>query len=197
MKYIIGLGNPGEEYTYTRHNIGFIVLQFLAKQFSFSDWKYDKYLNAKISSGSIDGFSFTFVLPQTFMNRSGETVSVLIKKNNLTIDDYVVIYDDLAFTFGQIKISHMSGPGGHNGVESIIRSVGKRFVRIRVGIVSVNDLGEKIHIKSESKSNFVLKNFNPQELLKIDTISMNVKNTLILFSKEGKDKAMTITNALL
>jgi PTH1 family peptidyl-tRNA hydrolase len=107
MFYIIGLGNPGEKYHTTRHNIAWLVLNGI-----FSDgWSHHKYMNADIRTGHIG----LFVKPQTFMNNSGEVISFLKKEIDFKPEHVVVIYDDVDLAFGTIRISYDRGDGGHNG----------------------------------------------------------------------------------
>lgn len=194
MKYVIGLGNPGKEYEETRHNIGFRILDMLRKEYNFPDWKLNKYIKAHESVGSIGGYSYTFILPDTFMNKSGLTVSLLLKK--VPISEIIVVYDDLAFFLGEIKISHQTSAGGHNGIDSIITSIGtKEFLRLRLGILSKTTEGEPILVSGEERANFVLKNFRPDEVPLLPDISKKVLQALVLISKEGKEKAMTLMNA--
>lgn len=196
MKYVIGLGNPSEEYKKTRHNIGATILEMLHNQYFFSGWEFDKYLNAYTSNGSINDYEYIFILPQTYMNNSGKTVLQLLKKYS-RLEDIIVVYDELAFNLGQIKISHLSSSGGHNGIQSIIDSIKtKEFLRIRLGIKT--DVYEKMKEKSADSilALFVLKKFLKIEESLLPKIADKTVEALYLISKEGKEKAMTLVNAL-
>ena len=128
MYIIVGLGNPGEEYAYTRHNTGRIVLDYISK------------------SGKIDA---KFVFPDTFMNKSGLAVAKVVKSKKVA-KKLIVVHDDLDLPLGALKISYNRGSGGHKGVESIIRALKtKGFIRIRIGIGRKADV-EK-HILGEFK----------------------------------------------
>jgi PTH1 family peptidyl-tRNA hydrolase len=135
MKLIIGLGNPGKKYEETRHNAGFLFLDFLGKQWNFPEYSAEKKFSSLISAGTRETEKALLVKPITFMNRSGEAVLALVNFFKLTPSDIVVIHDDLDLPFGTWKVSTDSGAAGHNGVASIIEHLGtKEFRRIRIGI---------------------------------------------------------------
>jgi PTH1 family peptidyl-tRNA hydrolase len=135
MKLIIGLGNPGKEYEKTRHNIGFRVLDEMTE-----DFKFEKKFNAEIKkeptfAKASAGKQIIFAKPQTFMNNSGIAVSAIAKFHKIKPENIIVIHDDMDLAFGKIKISFGSRSAGHNGVQSIIDSLGtNEFYRIRIGI---------------------------------------------------------------
>ncbi len=133
MKYlIIGLGNPGPEYGNTRHNIGFQVLDALARSFNAS-FEGDRY--AEIAELRHKGRTFILVKPQTFMNLSGKAVRYWMEKENVALERVLVITDDLALPFGKIRLRANGSAGGHNGLTSIIEVVGSQeFPRLRFGI---------------------------------------------------------------
>jgi peptidyl-tRNA hydrolase, PTH1 family len=164
MKILVGLGNPGEKYIKTRHNIGFMFLDFLAEG---EDWKFNKKFNALI----LEKKDLTLIKPMTFMNNSGLSVrsfldyyKLLPKKMKLFVnkdtdlsDILTVVHDDLDIDFGKHKISINSSSAGHKGVQSIINHLKtKRFKRIRLGVKNEN----KEHIPGAS---FVLQNFLERE----------------------------------
>ncbi len=133
MFLIIGLGNPGEKYRDTRHNVGFQAVDQLAValggSFTESKWK------ALICKGTIAGQSVVLVKPQTFMNLSGEAVEPIASYFKTPHENIVVIHDDLDLDCGRIKLSVNGGAGGHNGIKSIVQRLGsKSFNRIKVGI---------------------------------------------------------------
>jgi len=137
MKLIVGLGNPGEKYQYTRHNVGFMVVEKLAKELlpvgrSEKAWKEDKKLKGLICRVSSD---ILLLKPQTFMNRSATAVIPLVNLFKIKPADVWVIHDDIDLPLGKIRIRTGGGSGGHNGVESIIVSLHTAdFVRFRLGI---------------------------------------------------------------
>ncbi|MEZ4200633.1 MAG: aminoacyl-tRNA hydrolase [Candidatus Paceibacterota bacterium] len=135
MKHIIGLGNPGEKYIGTRHNVGRDFLLWLAEHESFSTWQTDRYAQAQCAEGNIKGEPMLLALPETFMNKSGETVRYLKDKQSLLPEHCILVYDDVDLPVGTFKISTDRGSGGHNGVQSVMDGLGsKSFVRVRIGV---------------------------------------------------------------
>lgn len=195
MMYIIGLGNPGLEYEKNRHNTGRILLEQIAKDLDFSDWKKNPKINALVSSGTIEDKKFSFVLPETFMNNSGVCVSKIIDEPKKT-KDLVVVYDDLDLPFGKIKISYKKSSGGHNGLSSIIKKVrSEEFVRIRIGVSFEDTNGNARKPKGEDAVlKFLLGDFKKEELQILRKISKNISEILYCISKEGREIAMTKYN---
>ncbi len=153
MKFIIGLGNPGKKYELTRHNIGWLVLDELAKNLEWAENKQGEYLYAQDTAFDQD---IQYIKPLTFMNNSGKTISYILKKHqHATIQDFVIIHDDVDIAFGKIKISHNSSSAGHNGVKSVMQALGSQDVlRIRIGV------GKSDTIPTDA---FVLQSFTPDE----------------------------------
>src|SRR5574343_1716383 len=112
MKALIGLGNPGAKYVDTRHNIGRMLLELLAREKFLDNFSRDALLQAQVIKGELFGQRTQLILPETFMNESGQTVRELVKRD-ITADDLVVVYDDLYLPFGAIKLSYDRGDGGH------------------------------------------------------------------------------------
>ena len=136
MKLIVGLGNPGKDYVGTRHNFGFAVLEALAKKYDGS-FKMDKKFKAEIGEVFIDGEKIILAKPQTFMNKSGESVRELVGYFNISNDRVWVIYDDIDLDIGSVRIRKSGSAAGHKGVQSVIDSIGtENFVRFRLGIKS-------------------------------------------------------------
>jgi PTH1 family peptidyl-tRNA hydrolase len=133
MKCIIGLGNPGRKYRETRHNIGFLAIDELAKRAGESLTQHK--FTSDFASVIIGGEKVLLVKPQTFMNLSGEGVRPLLDYFNIETRDIAVIYDDLDLPTGKIRLREKGGHGGHNGIKSLITHLGtKEFKRIRIGI---------------------------------------------------------------
>lgn len=158
MKLIVGLGNPGKKYEKTRHNVGFMVLDKLAK----NPWKKNK--NGLLLYSWL-GSEIEFIKPQTFMNKSGDAVAYAAKKHGLSGDEIIVVYDDIDLPLGKIRVRGEGSSGGHKGVESIIGAIGNNFSRIRVGIARLDSTESKrgqenIKIPAED---FVLQNFTADE----------------------------------
>ena len=129
MKLIVGLGNPGKEYTQTRHNVGFMVLDALS-----SEWKLDKKLEAELSETTIQNERVLLAKPQPFMNKSGEAVQKIAHFYKIDPTDILVIYDDVDLEFGKLRVRHGGSSAGHNGIKSMIQHIGDRFIRFRVGV---------------------------------------------------------------
>jgi len=135
VKYIIGLGNPGIEYKTTKHNIGFAVLQGLAKENRIRI--KEKRYSAFIGRGKITCSDVVLVLPQDFMNRSGNTVGDLVREEIGPSDDMIIVCDDINMKLGRIRIKKKGSAGGHKGLESVISVLGRDdFTRLRIGIAT-------------------------------------------------------------
>lgn len=196
MIYAVGLGNKGDEYEGTRHNAGRSLLIALAKKNKFTDWKYDKVLDAQKAKGEIEGESFTFILPETYMNNSGRSVKAL-KLSNKQLEKCVVVYDDLDMPIGKLKLSFNRGSGGHNGIKSIINHLKtEAFPRLRIG-VSPHTPGGKIKKPSGEKEvlNFLMKTFTPKEQEELKKVIKKVSESLVLISDRGQAIATNEINS--
>ena len=135
MKLIIGLGNPGKTYADTWHNLGFLALEKLCQINSFEKFKKETKLMAEICAGKIGREKIILAKPRTFMNKSGESVLAIMNYFKISVEDLIVIHDDIDLPLGKIRIASDSSAGGHNGIKSIIESLGtKNFVRIKIGV---------------------------------------------------------------
>lgn len=135
MKLIIGLGNPGKQYANTRHNAGFLALDFLRAHFEWETFHHETRFHAECAIGIFQGQKYILIKPTTFMNHSGTTVRALLNFYHLTPSDILVIHDDLDIAPGTMKITASSRAAGHNGVQNIIDMLGTQdFRRIRLGI---------------------------------------------------------------
>lgn len=195
MMLIVGLGNPGEEYKNTRHNTGRIVLEKIAKANDFPDWKDDMKLKSLKSKGELSGEKVEFLLPNTFMNNSGNAVAPIIDTPK-KLKNLIVIYDDLDLPLGSLKISYDRSSGGHNGLESVIKRVkSKEFVRIRIGVSPSTSTGKFRKPKGEEAVlKFLLGSFKEDELKIIKNMGKKVAEIITMVSVEGKDKAMSVYN---
>ena len=180
MNIIIGLGNPGEQYKNTRHNVGFLAVDEFAKKHDFSEFKLQKKSKSEVSEKD----EIILVKPQTFMNESGKSVREIIK--NKPVNNIIVIHDDIDLPIGKIKIVQERGSAGHKGVESIIQNIGNEgLIRFRIGIGSENKI-EAMKV--------VLKNFSPEEQNKIDKVIQKTSKALDFFFKNGLEKTMNEYN---
>ncbi|MBI2037932.1 MAG: aminoacyl-tRNA hydrolase [Candidatus Magasanikbacteria bacterium] len=169
MKLIIGLGNPEKEYTDTRHNAGFLILEKLLATFEFADWNFDKKSNALISKGKINKKRTALAMPQTYMNNSGVAVQALLNFYKLKPENLIVIHDDKDIPLGETRIQTNRGPAGHNGIKSIIEHLGtQNFTRIRVGVAP------KEQEKIKDTAGFVLGKFTAAEKKILDTVAKNI-----------------------
>ncbi len=195
MMLIVGLGNPGKEYENTRHNTGRIILEKIAKANDFSEWKDDMKLKSLRAKGELDSEKVEFLLPNTFMNNSGNAVAPLIDSPK-KLKNLIAVYDDLDLPLGSLKISYDRSSGGHNGLESIIKRVKSReFVRIRIGVSPSTPTGKFRKPKGEEAVlKFLLGSFKEDELKIIKNMSKKVAEIIVMVSAEGKDKAMTLYN---
>lgn len=179
MHIIVGLGNPGKKFENTRHNVGFMALDFFAEKNSFPDFEIVKKYESLISEKD----DIILVKPQTFMNESGRAVKSVFKNTKSTL---IIIHDDIDMPLGKLKISKDSGAGGHKGVESIIQALGsKDFIRLRIGIETD---------KEKKAEEVVLKKFTKEEQEVINTAISKVADAINLFIEEGLEKTMNEYN---
>jgi peptidyl-tRNA hydrolase, PTH1 family len=161
MKLIIGLGNPGRQYQKTRHNVGFVIADALheeLKLYGISDWSLSKKFNAKIATVNIRDQKIILAKPMTFMNKSGESVQLIMQYYKIKPEDLIIIHDDKDLPLEQVKLQKNRSDAGHNGIKSIIENIGtKNFARFRVGIASDNEK------KMRHTSKFVLGKFGLME----------------------------------
>ena len=165
MKLIVGLGNPGKEYEKTRHNAGFLCLE---KYFLKNDIKpkLNKSFNALVAEVNDLGKKNIFLMPQTYMNLSGEAVEKARSYYGIDVSDILVIYDDMDIEFGSLRIRESGSAGGHNGIKNIIMHEATLDIkRVRVGISS--------HLDKDAKD-YVLGKFNKEELETMDKITNEV-----------------------
>jgi len=181
---IIALGNHGNEYTTTRHNAGWLVVD----QFGL-EWNINKYAES-LDARDAD---FIFVKPQTFMNRSGQSALWYKKEHNLEGKDFIIVYDDVALPIGTIRISYDRSSGGHNGIKSIESGLGTaEFVRVRIGIAPINEEGDMQTL--ENRKDFVLKNFSIQEQKTLISLSPRIKEIVSSIKHDGFMEAMNRFN---
>ncbi len=147
---IIGLGNPGREFSRTRHNLGFQVLDYFQKRKNFRRFELKKRVHSLISENLLLGKKIILAKPQTFMNNSGQAVKLLLRK--FQPDQIWIIQDDLDLPLGKIKISSNKGAGGHHGIESIIQEIKTNdFSRFRLGIKTKHSSSSKIFVVQKFK----------------------------------------------
>ena len=181
MKIIVGLGNPGIPYRMTRHNIGFQVVDRLAKLNHIPI--RTKRLKSLYGKGWIDSQQVVLAKPRTFMNRSGEAVKRAADFFHLRIEDLIVVHDDLDLPFGRLRFKHRGGDGGHQGVRSIIeRMGGNNFLRLKVGIGRPP--------QGMDPAGYVLETFDKVIQSHLDQILSRAAESLNVMLLEGLEKAM-------
>ncbi len=191
MYYIIGLGNPDAEYEGSRHNIGRDIVQKLAKKIGADDFEFNKKINAQVSEGKIGKEKVMMILPDTYMNKSGNALKSIITSAKKA-ESMMVVYDDLDLPIGGMKISFNKSDGGHRGVMSIIKAVKTQaFPRLRIGISPATASGKlkKPH-GEEDVVKHVLGKFSPkeQEALKkvikdsVEALSVSVTDGYLIAS---------------
>ena len=181
---MIGLGNPGLKYEFTRHNIGFRIVDSLAKDIKIEFKKIKSYYSL-ISRGIINNHKIMLVKPQTFMNLSGRAVSRVVSYYKIPLQDLLVVYDDLNLESGQIRIRKKGSAGGHKGIESIMQYLHSEDIpRLRIGIGNPS-----INFNFDSAS-YVLSNFNGDEEDRIkETIKLSTEAIKTVI-EDGFEKAM-------
>jgi peptidyl-tRNA hydrolase, PTH1 family len=185
MKLIVGLGNPGEHYKLTRHNLGFRVVDRLALKTGIS--LSERRCESVLGQGRWDEQTIVLAQPQTFMNRSGTAVTCLLAETACHTANLVVIYDDLDLPFGRIKIRSRGGAGGHRGMLSILEFVdAAESPRIRLGIGRPAD--------GINPADYVLENFGETELAAVDEIVEQAAASAICLVKDGIHRAMALYN---
>ncbi|MFH1978778.1 MAG: aminoacyl-tRNA hydrolase [Patescibacteria group bacterium] len=164
MYYLVGLGNPGEDYENTRHNVGRVVVEEFCEDRGFDGFKKDKKTISLKTEGKIGKEKTMCLLPETFMNKSGSSLKKLITSKKKA-EKVIVVQDEVDLALGNFKISKGKGSAGHKGVESIISAVKtKDFYRVRVGITPATPKGKLKKPKGEKMLDFLMGKFKPKEL---------------------------------
>ena len=181
MKLIVGLGNIGDKYIFTRHNAGFMVLDAWSVKEGFS-FKEETKFKAFIARYE----DIIFVKPTTFMNLSGESVIAIMNYFKIDIKDVLIVYDDLSLDLGKIRFRPQGSDGGHNGIKSIIQHLGSsNFTRVKIGT------GPQPSIKSE---NFVLQNFSKEQLEELKPVLKNTIDAIKFYFENGIQKTQNKYN---
>jgi len=184
IKLIVGLGNPGPKYLWTRHNAGFIILDRFAHLAGIPVTK--KSFAGLYGEGNWQGNRLLLLKPQTFMNLSGRSVAEALRFHKLFPADLIIIHDDLDIPFGQIKLKEGGGHGGHNGLRSLHQELGTgAYTRLRVGIgrPARGDMAD-----------YVLSNFAKDEMAALPPLVDGIVDGLEMFLSEGLPKTMSLYN---
>lgn len=187
MKLIVGLGNPGEQYSLTRHNAGFMVVEEFAGQNSVK-FKLNRRFQAFTAEGLVEKERCYFALPQTFMNLSGHSVRSIVNWLKIGLDEILLIIDDIALPFGNIRIKTKGSDAGHKGLRSVITCFGTGdFSRMRIGIMGLKD------VKDCHK--YVLSEFTKKEQKLLPGILKTSAQACECWVKEGVVSAMNKYNS--
>lgn len=182
---IVGLGNPGPEYERTRHNLGFMLVDLLARQLQTQVKRVE--CRSHIGRAEIENRTVEFVKPQTFMNLSGEAVRCLLLKEERSVGQMIVISDDLALPQGSIRIRPKGSHGGHNGLRSIIDCLNtQEFLRLRIGISPEHEIRDA--------KNFVLESFTKRDMETVERVLDESALAVRTIITEGVDAAMARFN---
>ncbi|MBN1914374.1 MAG: aminoacyl-tRNA hydrolase [Parachlamydiales bacterium] len=182
---IAGLGNPGKKYENTRHNIGFLVVQSLARRLGIL-WKEDPQLQGAVAKGTVGKRHVLLLMPNTYMNLSGEAVRKCQEYYKVDIDDMLIIIDDIHVPFGEMRLKKDSGTGGHKGLQSVSEHVrSQAYPRLRIGIGKEEDV---------LLVDYVLSRFSKEESQLLPEIIERSVDMVLLWLEQGIEKAMNLAN---
>ncbi len=185
-RLIIGLGNPGVQYAATRHNVGFMVVDALAREAGIERWSSG--CRSLVSRAMIGGRETLLAKPLTYMNLSGQALSLLLSEHGLLLQDTLLIVDDFNLPFGRIRLRTRGSAGGHHGLESVIRAVAsEEFLRVRLGI------GEED--APVDKAQFVLSDFPPEREAELSDMIRRAAEAVKMILSDGVSRAMSVFNA--
>jgi PTH1 family peptidyl-tRNA hydrolase len=176
MWLIAGLGNVGPRYELTRHNVGFLVADFLAHTTSFK-----KNFNSEVAQLSLANNSCLILKPLTFMNKSGGALSQAMAFYKIPLENLIVIHDELDLPLGELRIKRGGSDGGHNGLKDISRLLGSDYIRIRLGISRPAHKGHE--------ADYVLSNFKTSELMLVQELFAKIQAAIESIISEGLEKA--------
>ncbi len=190
---IVGLGNPGREYEWTPHNVGFLVLDRLAERHSIRITRPE--CQSQVGSGLVGGTQLILAKPQTYMNVSGTAVEQLLKKYELGVEQLIVVFDELALEWGQLRIRPRGSAGGHNGMKSIIAAVrSEDFIRVRLGINPGKADGSGPAVLGDKAKHYVLAPLSKALRTQLDSWLDEASLALETIMSGGVEKAMAQFN---
>lgn len=186
VKAIVGLGNPGERYAQTRHNIGFMVVDALARQSGEAIWSRE--YQSLTCRWHLGGHEVLLAKPLTYMNLSGRAIEDILLGCRLRTQDFVIVLDDLNLPFGILRVRERGSSGGHRGLESILEVLGgEEIPRVRIGI------GEESI--PPDKADFVLSKFPPNRAQDLNELISRAGSAVSMIVTDGVSKAMSVFNA--
>jgi len=182
LKLIVGLGNPGKNYEFTRHNLGFLVLKRLAEKFNLT-FTASSFTNGLVAEGVYESIPVCLLAPLTYMNHSGVAVDQLVREKSIAPEDILVICDDVHLDFEQMRLRAKGGDGGHNGLDSIIQKLGTQaFARLRMGVGRPHG--------SKDMSEYVLEKFTKKEFALLDSFIDEAVFCSLVWLRDGVHIAM-------
>ena len=184
---IAGLGNPGAKYARNRHNVGFMVVEELARGAGMAAWKPNK-LGAEATTGMVAGTKVVLVKPQEFMNTSGFAVQRAMAFHDVDVAKLVVVHDEIDLDFGIVRVKQGGGHGGHNGIKSIFELVGRDFDHLRMGVGRPNSTDPDV------VADYVLDRF-AEPRAEVDDLVRRAADAVELWVAEGVETAMNQVNA--
>jgi PTH1 family peptidyl-tRNA hydrolase len=187
-RLIVGLGNPGAQYTWTRHNAGFLAVDGLCARHHVS-WRKTDAVQGMLSKLTVNDIECSLLLPMTFMNHSGPSVKKIMDKQGLGLEDILVICDDLSLPFGKMRLRASGSAGGHNGLKSIIQDLGSNcFARLRLGIDEPRNAADIV--------DYVLSDFTPAQKKALPEFINHALDCVTCWVTEGAQVAMNRFNNL-
>jgi len=190
MKIIVGLGNPGDEYTDTRHNVGRMVVDALIKKNKFDALESNKKYQSLSTEGKIGKEKVLLLEPETFMNKSGNALKSLITSKKAA-ENLIVVRDDLDLPLGRFKITFNRSSGGHRGIDSIVKQIKtEAFIQIKVGISPSTPSGKLKKPTGDAVLDFIIGPFKKPEMEKVKKVAKEAAVALEMIVIEGKESAM-------
>jgi len=188
MKLIVGLGNPGEDYARSRHNVGWAVADAFARKFRIDIARHEK--ESMTGEGRVAGGTVKVAKPLTYMNLSGDAVRLLVNAYEIDpADDLIIVYDDIDLPLGRLRIRPNGSSGTHNGMRSIVASLAtERFPRLRFGVRGAD------HSETSRLRDYVLDDFTPAEQPLVDSTIARAVDALVLFARGDLRRAMNEFN---
>jgi len=187
-RLVVGLGNPGDGYANTRHNVGFQVASRLAKR---ARLEFDKKAaESRIAEGSLGDMRIAIARPQTFMNDSGRAVAKLLDRYRLAPDALLVIFDEVDLPLGKVRLRERGGPGTHNGMRSITSEIGEAFPRLRIGVAPADPT-----VEIDDLAQYVLSPFAAEERAEADKMVVRGAEAAEVALRDGIKRAMDTFNA--
>lgn len=190
MRCIVGLGNPGNRYRFTRHNIGFLAVELLMEKINAQHFEGNELYEC--SKGQIGEHEVLIMMPQTYMNNSGVAVRELHQKYNIGFDDFMILLDDFQLPFGTLRMRAKGSEGGHNGMASIIYHLQSDLIpRLRLGVAGTTIPNEHTH---ESMADYVLTRFEPNEEKLLPQLLQHTTDAICSWVNDGIAKTMSLYN---